>query len=125
MNQELIEKAKEAKSAEELLAMAKEAGIELTEEQAEAYFAQLGQGELGEEELAAVSGGGCGSPKESTQKSYIGKYVELKNSKCSVCKMNYFRVIAKDAGSTVRYQLKCQLCGHTVWEHTTYFTVIS
>ena len=38
---ELIEKAKSAKTPEELLALAKENGIEMTEESAKAYFEQL------------------------------------------------------------------------------------
>ena len=38
MNTELIAKAKEAKSPEELMALAKENGMELTEEAASTYF---------------------------------------------------------------------------------------
>ena len=38
---ELIEKAKSAKTPEELMALAKENGMELTEESAKAYFEQL------------------------------------------------------------------------------------
>ena len=62
MNEEILKKAKAAKSVEELLALAKENGIELTEEQAKAYFAQLHPttGELADDELDAVAGGGCG-----------------------------------------------------------------
>lgn len=60
MNQELLEKVKEAKSAEELLSLAKENGVELTEDEAAEYFAQLNKsGELSDEELDNVSGGGC------------------------------------------------------------------
>ena len=59
-NKEMMEKAKSAKSAEELLAMAKAEGVELTAEDAEKYFAQLHKsGELADEELDNVSGGGC------------------------------------------------------------------
>ena len=60
---ELLEKAKLAKSAEELIALAKENGTEMTEESAKAYFAQLHKtGELGDDELDSVSGGGkCGT----------------------------------------------------------------
>ena len=58
--EELILKAKDAKSAEELLAIAKENGVELTEESAKAYFEQLHKtGELADSELDNVSGGGC------------------------------------------------------------------
>ena len=58
---ELIEKAKSAKTPEELMALAKENGIEMTAESAKAYFEQLNPktGELADEELDNVSGGGC------------------------------------------------------------------
>lgn len=58
---ELIEKAKQAKSAEELLALAKENKIEMTEEEAGAYYAQLHptSGEISDDELDNVAGGGC------------------------------------------------------------------
>ena len=57
---EQITKAKAANSAEELLALAKENGIELTEEEAKKYFADFHkEGELADEELANVSGGAC------------------------------------------------------------------
>ena len=60
---ELIEKAKSAKSTEELMALAKENGIEMTEESANAYFNQLNpqMGELSDDELDNVAGGGCQS----------------------------------------------------------------
>ena len=58
---ELIEKAKSAKTPEELMALAKENGIELTEESAAAYFDRLHPqtGELSDDELDNVAGGGC------------------------------------------------------------------
>ena len=58
---ELIEKAKSAKTPEELMALAKENGVELTEESAKAYLDLLRPktGELADEELDNVSGGGC------------------------------------------------------------------
>ena len=55
---EMIEKAKTAKTAEELLAMAKAEKIELTEEEATKAFAELNKnGELSDEELDNVAGG--------------------------------------------------------------------
>ena len=58
---ELIEKAKSAKTPEELLALAKENGVELTEESAKAYLDLLHPktGELSDSELDNVAGGGC------------------------------------------------------------------
>ena len=59
INTELIAKARTAKSPEELLALAKENGIELTEETAKMYFDQLHPktGELDDDELDNVAGG--------------------------------------------------------------------
>ena len=57
---ELILKAKEAGSAEELLKLAKESGIEMDAEGASAYYAKLHKtGEIADDELDNVSGGGC------------------------------------------------------------------
>ena len=61
LTKELVAKAKEAKTAEELMALAKEAGIDMTEESAALAFEQLNSktGELSDSELDNVSGG-CG-----------------------------------------------------------------
>lgn len=57
---EMMEKAKAAKNAEELLEIAKAEHIELTAEEAEQAFAHFHQsGELADEELDNVAGGGC------------------------------------------------------------------
>ena len=69
MNEELIAKAKEAKSVEELLALAKENNYPLTEEEAQNYYNQFHvTGELSDDELDQV-GGGCGD----SGVSYNGK----------------------------------------------------
>ena len=57
---EQLEAAKAAKSPEELVAMAKEQGVSITHEQA-AKFLTPPIGELSDEELENVAGGGCGS----------------------------------------------------------------
>ena len=67
ISKELIEKAKTAKSAEELLEMAKAENIELTEEEAAQAFAKMNKnGELSDEELDNVAGGceGGASPQK-------------------------------------------------------------
>lgn len=57
---ELIEKARQAQSAEELLALINENGIECSEESANAYYEQIHKsGEMSDEELSSVAGGGC------------------------------------------------------------------
>ena len=63
LTKELLAKAKEAQTAEELLALAKENGMELTKEQSEEYFTKLHHtGELADEELDNVAGGGLWNP---------------------------------------------------------------
>ncbi len=60
ITKELITKAKECMTAQELLALAKENDIELNEEQAEKLLAKLNTiGEVSDEELDNVAGGGC------------------------------------------------------------------
>lgn len=60
-NKEMIEKANAARSAEELQGIAGQFGLELNEEQAKICFDRLhgSSGELSDEELENVSGGGC------------------------------------------------------------------
>lgn len=54
----MIEKAKKAENADELIEMAKEAGIELSKETAENYYSFLhAEGELTDDELSQVAGG--------------------------------------------------------------------
>ena len=75
ISKELLEKAKTAKSAEELLAMAKAEKIELTEEEAAKAFEELNKnGELSDEELDNVAGG-CGDSNKSgdTPKYSVGQ----------------------------------------------------
>ena len=76
ISKELLEKAKTAKSAEELLEMAKTEKIELTAEEAAKAFAELNKtGELSDEELDNVAGGGCGDSNKSgdTPKYSVGQ----------------------------------------------------
>lgn len=58
---ELIEKARKAENPEHLVVLARENGIEMTEEEAKMQFANLHpqQGELSDEELDNVAGGAC------------------------------------------------------------------
>ena len=59
-SKELLAKAKAAPSGEALFALARENGIPMTQEDADRYFAELHKtGELSDEELENVTGGGC------------------------------------------------------------------
>ena len=57
ISKEQIAKAMQCKSAEELIAFAKSEGIDITEEEAEAYLAEMNDVELDEEALKKVAGG--------------------------------------------------------------------
>lgn len=61
MKKELLVKAKEAKNVEELKTLARENNVELSDKQAEIYYSKLHpvSGEVDDEELDNVSGGGC------------------------------------------------------------------
>ena len=86
-NPELLEKAKQAKSAEELLVLAEENGTKMTEERAKTYYAHLHptSGELSDEELDSVAGGGCAEKKQGLTAADcpIGSRVRIRG--CSVC----------------------------------------
>ena len=99
MNQELITKAKAAKSVEELLELAKASNVELSEEQAKDYFAKLNptKGELSDDELDDVSGGGCG---------------ESKTKYCPNCNSE-LRMISEGTGNfSMKFYYLCDSCGY-------------
>jgi predicted ribosomally synthesized peptide with nif11-like leader len=58
LTKEQVAKAMACKTAEELMAMAKAEGIELTKEEAEAYMAEMEDVELDSDTLKQVAGGG-------------------------------------------------------------------
>lgn len=65
---ELIVEAQASKIVEELLELAKENNVEMTEEEAKTYFAQLNaNGVVSDDELDAVAGG-CGETYKSGTK---------------------------------------------------------
>ena len=59
LTQEQIEKAMACKTADELMAMAKSEGFDLTRDEAEAYMAELADVEITDAELKQAAGGVC------------------------------------------------------------------
>ena len=57
ITKELLVKAMQCDTPEELMKLAKENGVELTKEQAEAYLAEIDDIDLDSEELKNVAGG--------------------------------------------------------------------
>ena len=114
MNKELLAKAKETKTPEELLALAKENGAELTEESAKAYFDRLHPqtGELSDSELDNVAGGGCHNG---------GRLVVSAMNYCDEwrCKddgsMSYLNVLFVEC-NTCHCQAFCHSCSYCTYE---------
>ena len=59
ITKEMLEKAIQCETAEELMAYAKTEGVDITKEEAEAYMAELTDFELDTDTLQNVAGGGC------------------------------------------------------------------
>jgi hypothetical protein len=93
---ELIRKAKAAKSAEELLELAKANDVELAEEEARIYFEQLNAvGKVSDDELDSVAGGdglSCSSGDEEDEgSSSSGTY----KVHCPCCQGLVSRLVSK------------------------------
>lgn len=93
-NNELMKKVEAAKSPEEIIDLAKKYKLEIAEEQAKALYDRMNKsGELSDDELDNVSGGGCGQQQQQTDyvcpvcpadKSYI-IYWECRPVMCTAC----------------------------------------
>jgi predicted RNA-binding Zn ribbon-like protein len=59
MTEEMIAKAMQCKTAEDLIAYAKMEGVDITREEAEAYMTELADVELDEAALKKIAGGDC------------------------------------------------------------------
>ena len=57
ITKEMLEKAMQCKTVEDLIACAKSEGVELTKEEAEAYFDELSEYELKDGDLKHIAGG--------------------------------------------------------------------
>ena len=57
LTKEMIMQALKCKNADELIALAKTGGIELTKEEAESYLAELADFELDDNQMQQVAGG--------------------------------------------------------------------
>ena len=102
---ELIAKAKAAKSAEELFALAKENNVEMTEEQAKIYFEQLSaNGAVSDDELDAVAGGGLLGISCPGDSEYENNPVDYRCPYCN-SKIDYRGQVGK---------FICPECGKTI-----------
>ena len=119
-NAEMIEKAKVAKSVEELLELAKANNIEMTADEAKTYFAQLNpkSGELDDDDLDAVAGGACAN---STSDVTVGSKVRVINGyKCPKCFGTVGHIVA---GEFQDCRVYCQDCNRVIITTVTLFKV--
>ena len=117
---EMIEKAKAAKSAEDLLALANENNVEMTADEAKTYFAQLNPkgGELDDDDLDAVAGGACAN---STSDVTVGSKVRVINGyKCLKCGGTVGHIVA---GEFQDCHVYCQDCNNIIISTVTGFNV--
>ena len=124
-NAEMIEKAKVAKTAEELYEIAKANGVDLTADEAATYFAQINpkSGELDDDDLDAVAGGGC----EKNEKEIIASSSDNLQPcwTCSKCGNN--TSIKRDwvpstgGCSMAGIPTYCGVCGERAWCSTCQF----
>ena len=83
---ELIAKAKAAKSAEELLELAKANNVDLTETEAKTYWSQLSaNGTVSDEELDAVVGGGSCPDNGEEEENTLSGGDRVKIPRCTGC----------------------------------------
>ena len=119
ISKELIEKAKTAKTAEELLAMAKAENIEMTAEDAAKAFAKMNKnGELSDEELDNVAGG-CGKEEIPEPKYKIGDMViSSRGFPCHTCGIyRDFQIteVHRSPDGKHTYSIACPECGEKWW----------
>lgn len=109
---EMIEKAKAAKSAAELLTLAKENGIDLSEAEAVDAFAKFNKsGEISDDELDNISGGGCGDEAGDTQKYANGTQVTYKTGSYKPT-MTVIKAQLNPIANSWSYTLQCNDDGH-------------
>lgn len=111
---EIITKARTAKSVEELMALAKENNVELTQEQANTYFAQLiANGSVADDELEAVAGGACGDTGEESAEVSTEKPAEeidkVTSYMCPQCRGKSFGI--------ANGKRRCSKCGYIFSNH--------
>ena len=83
MTKEMLAKAAKCETADELIALAKTEGIEITKAEAESYLAELDNFELDSKALDKVAGGdgrhssySCPANTECTEYCYLNQWYE-------------------------------------------------
>ena len=123
---EMIDKAKAAKSAEELLEIAKANGVELTAEEVKTYFEQIhANSTISDDDLTAVTGGGdCFTDNEDSANLTYGakdRVRILNGNRCPKCHSDCGVVVANASGSSrssAPYSVMCTGCSVIIMQIT-------
>ena len=112
LSSELIAKAKETKTPEELMAFAKENGEEMTEESAKAYFDLIHpqSGEVSDDELDNVSGGGCHADDGREIVTVCHGCTGFLCKKCGVGYTKYLGAAVCKGCGRIAYCNRCKYC---------------
>lgn len=122
---ELIEKAKAAANADELISIAAANGIELTPGQAAEYYGKIKKtGALTDDELDNVSGGACLGCMDSYADSKKtkwkpGDFVSC-NTGCAVCQCRNYVIKTADNKADTAVALCYNCSAESVLTHTQY-----
>lgn len=136
MDENLLKKLRNAQTSEDIIKMAREEHIELGQEEAKEIFDKFhATGELNDDEIEAVSGGGCHKNLDfnfnpNTNKYYTGRVISLKNDgHCRGASASYkpsrfclkpgcgsstFYII-KEVDDQGTYLIGCNKCDWTYW----------
>lgn len=108
LNKELVEKAEQAKSVDEIKEIAKKNNLEISDKEAQITFDRFNsKGEMSEEELDNVTGGQCVPPSSGISPEYkVGD--EVRYEYCPAVSLTVVKV------DPTRYE-------DTVWFHKVYF----
>ncbi len=120
---EQLEKAKSVKTVEELIALAKEENIVLSDDEAQKFFDRLNKsGELADCELSDVAGGGCDSDVyDWINKVDVSYNPAIAMYMCPNCDngeqtLSYYGYEYGDEGNYDKY--KCEKCGKWYRQYT-------
>jgi len=114
MDQQSVEKARKATSAEDLAKIARQEGVTLSKEDAEKYYSELHpeEGELSDSELNNVSGGSCYSTATLAK-----EYAQV--SKASTC--GNYSTDGWSAFSSGSDEKTCLNCSHATTSTTSVY----
>ena len=106
---EMINQEKTAENFEELMEIAKKNGIEMTTGDAKAYYEKLNKvGELSDDELDNVSGGGCNDNYVSDENSAAFRAA---GDNCGICPVCGKGIVTKIEITGHYCQYECKACG--------------